>query len=282
MTARWEGAAFAERFGRWAVIAGGSDGIGAAFAWEAARRGLDVALIARRAEPLEALARALRAQTDAEVRTLPLDLTRPDIGEAVAARTRDLDIGLFVHNAGSSRHAAPFLDQDVENAGFLIDLSCRAPVALAHHFGRRLRDRGRGGIVLMSSMASLAGSGLQAVYAATKAFDTTFAEGLWVELTPQGVDVLGVLAGATRTETMLDQQPEAFASAMDPAEVARGALDHLGKGPSWIPGAENRAAARAMWPAPRVGLANGMTQASCALFSTQMPLVEGVEFDAGD
>ena len=282
MTARYEGEAFSRRFGRWAVIAGGSDGIGAAFALECARRGLDVALIARRAGPLEALAARLQDETGRQARTIQLDLTAPNIGAAVAAATSDLDVGLFVHNAGSSPAAGLFLDQDEATAQFLVDLSCRAPVALAHHFGTRLRERGQGGLVLMSSIASLAGAGLQAVYSATKAFDTALAEGLWVELAPEGVDVLGVLAGATRTETMLEQEPLAFADAMDPAEVARGALDHLGKGPNWVPGKENQAAARGLWPAPRVAVANGMTQASASLFGVEMPTVDGVEFDEGD
>jgi short-subunit dehydrogenase len=282
MTADGNENRFADRYGRWAVIAGGSDGIGAAFAWEVARRGLDVALIARREDTLAGLAERLRAETAAQVRTISLDLTRPDVGEAVAAATADLEVGLFIHNAGSNREAAHFLDQDASNHAFLIDLSCRAPVALAHHFGRPMRERGRGGIILMSSIASLAGGGLQAVYSATKAFDTILAEGLWLELAPRGVDALGVLAGATRTETMLDQEPDAFAAAMDPAEVARGALDHLGKGPNWVPGAENQAAARGLWPAPRVPVANGMTQATSALFSIPMPEVEGIEFDAAD
>ncbi len=282
MTARYEGEAFSKRFGSWAVIAGGSDGIGAAFALECARRGLDVALIARRADPLDALAARIRSETGREVRTIQLDLTTQDIGRAVAEATADLDVGLFVHNAGSNPAAGPFLDQDESTAQFLVDLSCRAPVSLAHHFGTRLRERGRGGIILMSSMASLSGAGLQAVYSATKAFDTALAEGLWVELTPKGVDVLGVLAGATKTETMLEQEPAAFADAMDPAEVATGALDHLGKGPNWVPGKENQAAARGLWPAPRVAVANGMTQATAALFSIEMPTVEGLEFDEAD
>jgi short-subunit dehydrogenase len=119
----------------------------------------------------------------------------------------------------------------------------------------------------------------QAVYGASKAFATIFAEGLWHELAGCGVDVLCVLAGATRTETMLEQEPDKFADAMDPAEVAIGALDHLGKGPNFVPGAENRAAARGLWPLPRVALINGMAQANAALFDQTCETVEGIEFD---
>ena len=282
MAARYQADEFRKRFGPWAVIAGGSDGIGAAYARDCARRGLDVVLIARRREPLEALARELQDEFGVLTRTLQADLTDAASATSIADATSDLDVGLLVYNAGSNPGAGRFLDQPLEDALFLIDLSCRAPARLAHHFGRRLRERGRGGLILMSSLAGLSGSGYQATYAATKAFDTTLAEGLWIELAPEGVDVLGVLAGATRTETMLAQRPEQFADAMDPAEVARGALDHLGRGPSWVPGEENRAAAKGMWPVPRVAVINGMTQACASLFDLPVEAVDGREFHEVD
>jgi len=282
VAAKYEGDAFRKRFGPWAVIAGGSDGIGAAYAREIAARGLNVALIARRAEPLTAFANSLASEYGVETKAIQADLTDPTAADQVGAATTDLDVGLFVYNAGSNPGAGPFLDNPVEDALFLINLSCRGPAILAHHFGQRLRARQRGGMILMSSMACLAGSGYQATYAATKAFDTTLAEGLWVELAPLGVDVLGVLAGATRTETMLAQRPDEFADAMDPGEVARGALDHLGKGPNWIPGDENRAAAQGIWPVPRVALINRMTQACASLFDLPAQPVEGQEFHEGE
>jgi len=261
------------------VIAGGSDGIGGAFARELAARGLDVALIARRADPLEALAKSIANEYGVATRTIQADLTGDAVSESVASATADLDVGLFIHNAGSNHAAGKFLDQSIDDALFLVALSCRAPVSLGHHFGARLRERGRGGMIFMSSLACLAGGGNQATYSATKAFDTILAEGLWVELAPHDVDVLGVLAGATKTETMLDQKPEAFADAMDPAEVARGALDHLGKGPNWIPGEANQGMAKGLWPVPRIGVVNAMTQASAELFDLPFTPVEGVEFD---
>jgi short-subunit dehydrogenase len=276
MTAKYAGAGFAARFGPWAVIAGGSDGIGAAYARELARRGVNVALVARRQETLAKTADALR-DLGVEARTISADLTAPDVVDTIRATTDALDVGFFIYNAGSNRAPGKFLDQTPEDALYLVNLSCRAPALLAHHFGNRLRERGRGGLLLMSSMASLAGSAYQAVYAATKAFDAILAEGLWHELAPAGVDVLGVLAGATRTETVLHAN-EKFADAMDPAEVAVGALDHLGKGPSWVPGAANQAAARGISPTPRVAIINGMSQAGAALFDLEHTPVEGIEY----
>lgn len=282
MPARYDGAAFRERFGPWVVIAGGSDGIGGAFAAECAARGLHVAAIARRREPLEALCDSIAAEYGVRTRAIQADLTAPDIASRVADATRDLDVGLYVSNAGSNPDTGRFLDLPVDAAEFLVSLSCRAVVQLTHHFGTRLRDRGRGGLVLMSSLACLAGACYQAVYSASKAFDTILAEGLWMELAPENVDVLGVLAGATRTETELSKNFDAFDEAMDPREVATGALDHLGKGPSFVPGAENRAAAQAMWAGPRVAIANGMTQAGAALFDLPYTPVAGLEFNEAD
>ncbi len=277
MGARYEGDRFRERFGPWAVVAGGSDGIGEAFAREAARRGLHVALVARRQEPLERLAAAIRAEHGVEARAVALDLTSPDLVTSLHARTRELDVGLLVYNAGANRVFRKLVDLEVEDLLFVLDLACRGPLLLAHHFGRRLRARGRGGIVLMSSLAALAGSSWQATYAAAKAFDTILAEGLWHELAPEGVDVLGVLAGATRTPSALGVS-DRFEDTMDPAEVASGALDHLGKGPDWIPGAENQAIGRSVWPVARVPLINGMSQAGAELVGRPHQPVEGREF----
>ena len=152
MPAHYAGTSFAKKFGAWAVIAGGSDGIGGAFAKDAAARGLNVAIIARRAEPLEKLANQIASEYAVETRTIQTDLTSRDMVAQIASATDDLDVGLFVYNAGSSLHAAGFLDQSVEDANFLVDLSCRAPTLLAHHFGTRLRARGRGGMIFMSSL----------------------------------------------------------------------------------------------------------------------------------
>ena len=277
MAAKYSEEIFRTRFGPWAVIAGGSDGIGEAFALELARRGLSVAAIARRREPLERVAAELRARHGVDTRAISCDLTSAAAAETIASATRDLDVGLFIYNAGASRAARSFLDTPLADVLFLERLSCLGPLLLAHHFGARLRTRGSGGMILMSSLASLCGNHYQATYAATKAFDTVLAEGLWHELAPEGIDVLGVLAGATRTPAMLATEGN-FGDAMDPADVAAGALDHLGKGPNWVPGATNQAIARSLWPVPRVGLVNALSRAGAEAFGLPHAQVAGVEF----
>ena len=278
MNPKYAGGAFRERFGAWAVVAGGSDGLGAAYAKDLARRELNVALIARREGPLLDMAAGIRAEFGVETKVISADLTAPDIGERVAAETGALDVGLFIYNAGSNRVMKPFVELPLEELLFMLHLNCRGPLLLSKHFAERLQQRGRGGLILMSSLACLAGSAYGAIYSASKSFDTILAEGLWFELAPHGVDVLGVIAGATKTESMLHDS-EHFDNAMDPMQVAVGALDHLGKGPNWVPGEENRAAARGMSPVPRVALINGMSQATAQLFDLPHGPIEGREFD---
>ncbi len=271
---------FRDRYGPWAVVAGGSDGIGAAFARDLACRGMDLCLLARREAPLAALASELADRHAIQTRTLSLDLTAEDVDRRVGDATSELDVGLFVYNAGSNPTTNEFTKHTRQEILFLLDRNARGPLLLSHHFGRRFAERGRGGLILMSSLACLSGSHWQSVYAATKAFDTILAEGLWHELAPAGVDVLGVLAGKTRTETM-QHAGEKFADGMDPADVAAGALDHLGHGPVFVPGEANQATARAIWPVPRVGLINAMSRASADLFDLDHPDVPGREFDQG-
>lgn len=277
MAAKYTGSDFLERFGSWAVIAGGSDGIGAAFAHGLAKRGLNLVLVGRRAEILEAKAEELRSLHATRVLPVQADLSEIGMLEVIAKATEPLDVGLLVYNAGSSRTNDKFTDSSQEQLMYMEHLNCQGPLLLSHHFAQQLRARGRGGIVLMSSLACLAGSAYQATYCATKAFNTILAEGLWHELAPEGVDVVGVMAGVTRTETML-HSGEAFDTAMDPAEVAEGALDHLGKGPTFVPGDINRAAVKGMWPLPRVALINGMSRACSDLFDLPHQAVEGSEF----
>ena len=129
----------------------------------------------------------------------------------------------------------------------------------------------------MSSLGSLSGSAYVTTYAASKAFDTIFAEGLWQELTPKGVDVVGCLAGATNTETFLEDTG-GMPDAMDPRDVAKETLEFLGRGPTFVPGAANRARAKAAWPTPRVPLIQGLSQANARNFGLPFHVLEGEEF----
>lgn len=233
---------FRARYGPWALVAGASAGLGAAFARALAARGLHLVLLARRRDALDALAAALRADHGVDVRVAPCDLARPDLAEEVARVTDGLEIGLVVYNAAHSVIGA-FVERPLEEHLRVVDVNCRGPLVLAHALGGAMARRGRGGIVLMTSLAASQGNPLLASYAASKAFDLVLAEGLWDELGSRGVDVVACRAGATRTPGYAASLPRRRVPLSDPDDVARRALDALGRGPTVVTGALNRVAA---------------------------------------
>ncbi len=230
---------FTKKYGPWAVVAGAYEGLGAEFARQLAQRGLHLLLIARRPAALDEVAAAVRAEHGVEVRTVALDLADPGLAEKVRAATDGLEVGLLVYNAAYAT-IGEFLEQDLNDELRIIDVNCRGPMVLAHVLGKQMAARGRGGMVLMSSMAANQGSPLIAAYAATKAFNLILAEGLWAEMSRHGIDVLACRAGATRTPNYTRSQPRGGDFLlMDAGPVVRGALDAIGRSPSFIPGLLN-------------------------------------------
>jgi short-subunit dehydrogenase len=235
--------AFRDTYGPWALIAGASEGIGAAFAEELALRGLDLVLVARRAGPLEEVASTLRRTHGVQVRTASVDLGAPTLLEDLRRACDGVEVGLVVYNAAYAL-VGPFLGQALEDKLRVIDVNCRGPLVVADEFGRRMAARRRGGIILMSSLAGTQGTAFVATYAATKAFNLVLAEGLWDELRDHGVDVLACRAGATRTPAFERSNPAPGpAPIMDARPVAVEALAALGGAGSMVPGRVNRAVA---------------------------------------
>lgn len=235
---------FAERFGPWALIAGASDGLGRAYAEALAQRGVQLLLLARRETLLEDVATQLRSQYGVEIATAAVDLSAADLAERLPACIGDREIGLLVYDAART-HIEPFADTPLESHLGIVDVNCRGPLALCHAVIPGMRQRGRGGILLMSSMSSLQGSALIASYAASKAFNNVLAESLWEELRPSGISVLACLAGAIDTPSYRHNTPQdkqARAIPMPPQAVAEAALQALaaGRGPLFVPGRVNR------------------------------------------
>ncbi|QIX26556.1 SDR family NAD(P)-dependent oxidoreductase [Nocardioides sp. JQ2195] len=220
-------------YGPWAVIAGGSEGVGASFATQLAEAGINLVLLARKPGPLEETAAAARAK-GVEVRTLSVDLISPDALARIRTITDDLEVGLLIYNAGSNTYGHEFVSGDLAAFGAVIDLNITAQLVLVQHFGAAMKDRGRGGILLVGSMSGYMGAPQIGIYAAAKAFGRIFAEGLWLEMREHGVDVLELVLGATRTPAMARAGlnfdiPGLHVS--DPEVVAREGLDHLADGP---------------------------------------------------
>lgn len=220
------------RYGPWALITGGSEGVGSAFARQLAASGVSSVLVARKPEPLEQTAAEVR-ERGVECRTLSLDLTA-GVGEILDA-TADLDLGLLVLNAGANSYGHDYVDGDPAGHQQVVDLNVTAAMPLLQHVGARLKARGSGGIITVGSMAGYVGQERIATYAAVKAFQRVLTEGLWLELQPHGVDVLHLVLGLTRTPAM-ERAGMRLDGAADPEDVAREGLEQLPHGPVHVMG----------------------------------------------
>lgn len=215
------------------MVAGGSEGVGAEFAFQLAQAGINLVLIARKPGPLRDTADRCR-ESGVRVRELALDLTAADAVALIDEATSDLEVGLLIYNAGANTASVEFLDGDPAAFGRVLDLNVRTPLALIQHFGRQMRARRRGGLLLVGSLTGYLGSARQTVYGGAKAFTRIYAEGLWLELRDFNVHVLELVLGVTRTPAMARvglnfDVPGLQVS--DPAEVAREELDQLSRGP---------------------------------------------------
>lgn len=264
---------FANKYGPWALVAGASEGIGRCFAEQIAACGINLVLLGRREGELQQCAQSIRAQHGVAVDVCARDLTDADLYPFIEDICARHEIGLLVYNAGASHGAELFLDQSLEQALHLVDLNCRGPLTLCHAAGSRMRARGRGGIILLSSLAALAGGSYIATYAATKSFDLILAQSLWHEMKPYGVDVLGLIAGATDTPAMARSgvQFGKFGAPMAPADVAREGLARLGTGPNWICGEENRSRVEAFRQGPTEQTIEFMSQGAMLLYGKPAP-----------
>lgn len=225
-----------DTYGPWAVIAGGSEGVGADFADRLAKAGLNLLIIARKPGPLEETAQAARAH-GVEVRTLAQDLLAEDAVANIAEVTADVEVGLLIFNAGANTYGHEFVTGDMAGFRGVMTLNIDRQLELVQLFGAPMAERGRGGIILLGSITGFVGSAHQSIYAASKAFSRTFAEGLWIEMRERGVDVLTLIAGVTRTPAMERAGLNFDAPGLhvsDPVDVAREGLEHLADGPVWI------------------------------------------------
>jgi uncharacterized protein len=241
---------FQDQYGPWAFVAGASMGIGRALALGAAARGLNVLMLARGAQALEATAREVAEAHGVETRTVAADLAAADIGPIVAAACDDLEIGLLVYNAAVAPHGR-FVEVPLENQLRSVAVNCATPVILCNLLAGRMAARRRGGVALISSLSALAGSVNFATYNAGKAFEWILAESLWAELAPHNVHVINMLVGATSganyhyfqatldpdlcqvgdSDNPLERARWRLMNPATPEEVASGLYDQLGDGP---------------------------------------------------
>lgn len=187
-----------KQFGPWALITGASSGIGREFARQIAASGINIVLVARRQALLEEAGREFANGFSVQYRAVVADLSDSSFLQTLAQATQDLDIGLVISNAGTG-NPGEFLKLDRDELAGLLRLNAFAQMEVAHHFGRRLVKRGRGGIVLGGAMGAAEGIPYMANDSGSKAYVQAFGEALHVELKPLGVNVTVLIVGPTQT-----------------------------------------------------------------------------------
>ena len=220
------------KYGPWALVVGGSEGVGAEFARQLAADGFKLVLTARKLGPLEELASELRAN-GTEVRVVSADLKQADVLAQVRKHTNDIDVGLLVYNAGANDTRGLFVDLPAEVTDGVIAINVLGQAAFARHYGKLMKDRGRGGIILTGSLGGYLGSPTLVAYTSAKAFSRIFTEALWLEMQPLGVDVLHLNIGFTATPAMA-RLGMPIEMAEPCANVAREGLENIANGPIWI------------------------------------------------
>lgn len=241
--------------GKWALVTGASAGIGKAIAEQLAAAGAHLVVTARRTERLAALASDLGSKNGTRVEVFQADLTHPGVAREIHAFTagKGIEVELLVNNAGFGAFGYTH-DISEDRLLEMIQVNCSAVVQLTRLYVPAMVERRHGDILIVASTAAFQPVPFISAYAATKAFDLIFAEGIAEEVRPFGVRVCALCPGSTDTEFQeVARQPDrAFRFAETAEKVARVGLEGLARGETCvISGARNRWMVRAERLAPR-------------------------------
>lgn len=232
-------ARFKEKYGPYALVAGGSYGLGYAFAQAIAACGLNLVLIAREEERLKAAAARLKETYKIDVISVAADMADyENVKKRIGAL--NVSIGLLVYNAAFAPIGL-FENTAEDRLALAAAVNVKAPLLLTKLISEQMIRQKRGGIVLMSSLAGAQGSPNLAAYAATKSFNRVLAEGLWKELRPHGIDVIACCAGAILTPGYRQaEKTKPAPGTLEADTVAEQTLNALGRGPIVVPGITNK------------------------------------------
>ncbi len=235
---------FADKYGPWALITGGTSGIGEAFSHQVAEKGINIILVARRENLLKSKAEELSKKHGVEVKTIQADLSAAHDYKKVIEATKDLDIGLLIPSAGIENHGV-MTGIELERELALIQLNITSTFALTHHFARQMVERKKGGVLLIASIVGQMPNPYMSNYSGSKAYIVNLGTSLHWEMKKKGVDVTVLSPGPTSTPmiTMMENTGmdinKAPMSALPPEPVAKVGLEGLGKKPLVIPGFRN-------------------------------------------
>ncbi len=233
---------FKKKYGPWALIVGGSEGLGYAFAAQCASEGVNVAICARREEKLRKAALQLEQEYKVSTRYFTCDIAKEDGGEEIIANIEDLDIGLYVYNA-AIEPGGYYINLPLEDHLKSITANCVTSTKVTYYIARKMAKRGSGSIGIVSSQAGEGGMAFYIAYSAPKGFEINLGEGLWYEMRKYGVDAAVYVVGATSTPNYNEVQKltgnnltanskvKNGNAPISPEEAAKNLLSQIGTGP---------------------------------------------------
>lgn len=231
-----------KKYGNWALVTGASQGIGKATAEQLAKAKMNLVIVARSEATLNTVAKELTSKYKIEIKVLAADLSLTEGIAKLFEATKEIEVGLLVANAGIES-SGEFLHNDLEINQKIIALNINAPMVLSHHYGRLMVQRGKGGILLVSSLFGYQGVPYVANYSASKAYILTLGEALNVELKPMGIDVTVLAPGLTDTP-MAANMPVDFNKMpiirQSPEMVSQNGLAALGRKATIVSGLINK------------------------------------------
>lgn len=233
---------FNEKYGKYALITGGTAGIGKAIAEDLAKRGENLILAARGEQELKLVQMNLQSKYGIEVLVIQTDLSEETGIEKLIVATQNLEIGLLVLAAGIEVNGA-FEKNSLENELQVIQLNIVAMLKLTHNYVPKMIARKKGGLLLVASLSGHMPNPYFANYAGSKAYTLNFGASLYGELKPKGVDVVVLSPGLTKTNMVANNGVDWSKTPlkqMDPKLVAATGIKALGNKLIAIPGAKNK------------------------------------------
>ncbi|KAK7072530.1 hypothetical protein SK128_028240 [Halocaridina rubra] len=187
-----------KKTGEWAVVTGATDGIGKAYAFELARKGLKVVLISRTPFKLQNVAAEINTKYGVDTKIIDVDFTRDDIYERIEKDLKNLDIGVLVNNVGMSYDYPEYLNQIVDGEKMcdrLINCNIKSLTRMTQIVLPGMEERKRGLVINISSLSSIIPAPLLAVYGATKAYIESLTESLGVEYASKNITFQCIMPG---------------------------------------------------------------------------------------
>lgn len=225
---------------KYALITGGTSGIGYELARNFARDGYNLILVARNAELLQKTTDELKQQFGVEITPLAEDLFENEAAERIYNKTKEMgiEVDVLVNNAGQGEWG-PFVETELQRDLDIVQLNICSLIALTKFFLRDMVQRNEGKILQLGSEAGTTPAPYFSTYAATKAFVISFSVALSDELRDSNITITVLLPGATDTDFFHKAGQEDTVTyrekdLMSPEEVAKDGYEALMKGESKI------------------------------------------------